>query len=198
MNFYKPTDLKQCDSTFNFIAKSGIGFAVMPNGEEVFISARDVSVMNLEVGDSLRVWAVDNHTSETTKHFTTRWRAVKVEVLARISDVIKSVQQADVTETAGSSLNKEVLVAVEKHLKLERPWRVSDMADEIAKAGAFASVADLNQRVGNHLLALHNKGEAACLKIYAKGLQTAASAVYYAKDADVLHAHLDTPLTEEA
>jgi hypothetical protein len=55
---------------------------------------------------------------------------------------------------------------------------------------------DLIQKVGGRLHTLHKSGDVACVKVYARGDQQNASAVYYAKNVDVLYDHLDTPLAD--
>jgi len=67
----------------------------------------------------------------------------------------------------------------------------------IAKASLpLSGMPDLIQKVGGRLHTLHKGGDIACVKVYARGDQQNASAVYYAKSVDVLYDHLDTPLAD--
>ena len=88
LNYFSPSDLKVLDATFNYQAKTGIGFAITPDHEQVFISARDVNNLQLDIGDTLRAYAVDNLARPETAHFSSRWRAVRVELVQRMSDFV--------------------------------------------------------------------------------------------------------------
>lgn len=76
MNYFTPADLKQLEATYNYTARAGLGFAITPDNEQVFVPAREVERLNLIVGDMIRVWATDNFASPHTAHYASRWRAV--------------------------------------------------------------------------------------------------------------------------
>ncbi len=203
LNYFNPADLQQFNATFNYVAKSGAGFAIIPSNEQVFITGRLVEQMGLNIGDTLRVWAVDNHASPETEHFASRWRAVRVEIVDRIDDIVRAAPNpVPVQPEAGATptpvpMIGDLAISVQARLDLLRPWAVNEMAYDISKANAFAGTPDLTQKVGTRLSALHRNGEIAMLKVYARGTQATASAVYYAKSVDVFYDHLDTPLEEE-
>lgn len=91
MNYFTPADLKQIEATYNYTARAGLGFGITENNEMVFITARDVERLNLDVGDAIRVWATDNYASPHTAHYPSRWRAVRVEVVARVGDSVRAM-----------------------------------------------------------------------------------------------------------
>ena len=91
MNYFTPADLKQIEATYNYTARAGLGFGITENNEMVFITARDVERLNLDVGDAIRVWATDNYASPHTAHDPSRWRAVRVEVVARVGDSVRAM-----------------------------------------------------------------------------------------------------------
>jgi hypothetical protein len=91
MNYFTPADLKQIEATYNYTARAGLGFGITENNEMVFITARDVERLNLDVGDAIRVWATDNYASPHTAHYPSRWRAVRVEVVARVGDSVRTM-----------------------------------------------------------------------------------------------------------
>ncbi len=196
MNYFNPSDLVKIEATFNYITKSGVGFGILPNNEQVFIPGRIVDSLNLNIGDSLTVWAIDNYASEESKHYASRWRAIRVEVNMRVSDLVShetnrrpapARQGTDITD-----LKASVTALLEEQ---KCPWTPNALAYELRKENRlFESFDDLPVRVGNLLQALHNDGHVACLKVHAGGRCTA---VYYAKDVDTFYDHLDTPLGDE-
>lgn len=212
MNYFNAADLVQHDATVNYIAKSGIAFGIMPNNEQVFFSARYVNDFNLNIGDAVRVWAVDNFASPDTAHFPSRWRAVRLQVLFRVENIISAppnVVAKTPTPVAAPTppvpvvppkpaMSVDLVGSMDKLLAERRPWSVNEMAHTVAKASTpLSAQPDLLQRVGTRLAALHKAGDVACLKIYSKADNDRASAVYYAKDVDVFYDYLDTPLNDE-
>jgi hypothetical protein len=211
MQYFTPADVKHFNATYNYTARAGMGFAITPENEQVFVAARDVEQLNLQVGDALRVWATDNSTSPQTAHYPSRWRAVRVEVAARIGDVSTppnatetTAAPAPITPTTKPTYSRPRLHAsdfsgVMDTLMAERqPWSVNELTHAIANESlALSGIPDLIQRVSGRLTTQHKNGEVACLKVYARGDQQAASAVYYAKDVDVFYDHLDAPLNDE-
>ncbi len=196
MNYFTPADLKQIDATYNFTARAGLGFGITQDNEQVFISALDVKRYNLEVGDAMRVWATDNYASPHTAHHPSRWRAVRVEVVSRVTDIVSVTPNVTPPATQHATDFVGMFTSV---LKEPRPWTPNEMAYAIAKASVpMSGIPDLVQRVAGRLNTMHKNGEVACVKVYARGEQERASAVYYAKDVDVFYEHLDTPLNDEA
>lgn len=203
MNYFTPADLKQLEATYNYTARAGLGFAITPDNEQVFVPAREVERLNLIVGDMIRVWATDNFASPHTAHYASRWRAVRVEVATRVDDIVR-----DTTNTAPASAPAAPAAPPKPHvtdfvgvmdtlMKEPRPWSVNELTHAIAKASLpLSGMPDLIQKVGSRLHTLHKSGDVACVKVYARGDQQNASAVYYAKNVDVLYDHLDTPLAD--
>lgn len=199
MNYFTPSELVQHEATYNYTARAGLGFAITPDNEQVFISTLDVTRNALEVGDTLRVWATDNYASPHTAHHPSRWRAVRIEVISRMADIVRDAPNMVSSKATEPANYAPDFVGVFTMLLDEpHPWSVNEIANAIAKASIpLSGTPDLMQRVGERLATLHKNGEVAALKIYARGDQQAASAVYYAKDVDVFCDHLDTPLGDE-
>lgn len=215
MQYFTPADVKHFNATYNYTARAGMGFAITPENEQVFVAARDVEQLNLQIGDDLRVWATDNYASPQTAHYPSRWRAVRVEVATRIGGVSAAPNThetitapapapAPITPTTKPTYSRPRLHAsdfsgVMDTLMAERqPWSVNELTHAIADESlALSGIPDLIQRVSGRLATQHKNGEVACLKVYARGDQQAASAVYYAKDVDVFYDHLDAPLNDE-
>lgn len=197
MNYFNPADLQQKDVTFNYIAKSGIGFALTPDNEQVFIPARDVDRLGLEVGDALRIWAVDNHAKADTAHYASRWRAVRVEIMLRMKDAVRAVPNTSAAKPKEPA-QIDFVGIMDKVIAEPRPWTVNEMTHAVSKLSVHLGMQpDLLQRVSTRLNSLHKNGDVACLKVYAKSDNDRASAVYYAKNVDVFYEHLDTPINED-
>lgn len=202
MNYYNPTDLVQHDATFNYIAKSGVGFGILPNNEQVFFNSRMVQDNDLNIGDAVRVWAVDNYASPETSHFASRWRAVRLQVVTRVDDVVRDIPNSEVPAPAPAPVkpvaSEDFVGLLDQMLDEGRPWSINELTHAIAKASPpMAAQPDLLQRVGTRLAAMHKTGDVACLKVYSKTDNDRASAVYFAKSVDVFYDHLDTPLNDE-
>lgn len=206
LNYFKPSDLMQIDATFNYMAKTGIGFAILPTNEQVFVTARDVDMLKLSIGDSIRVWAVDNYASPETAHFTSRWRAVRVEVVERVSDAVRHTTNIAPAATPAPAApepepaphSTDFVGVVAQFMAESRAWTPNELAHAVAKfSPPLAALPDLLPKVAGRLTTLHKNGEAACVKVYARGDQERASAIYYAKNVDVIYDHLDTPLGDE-
>lgn len=197
MNYFNPADLVQHDATFNYIAKAGVGFGILPNNEQVFFSARMVQEHNLNIGDALRVWAVDNYASPETSHFASRWRAVRLQVIARVEDVVRDTPNA-APAAPKAVASVDFVGLLDRFLDENRPWSINELAHAMARVSTpMAAQPDLLQRVGTRLAAMHKTGDAACLKVYSKADNDRASAVYFAKSVDVFYDHLETPLNDD-
>lgn len=203
MNYFNAADLVQHDATVNYIAKSGIAFGIMPNNEQVFFSVRHVSDFNLNIGDAVRVWAVDNYASPSTAHFPSRWRAVRVQVIARVEDIVRVEPNSAPAQPSRIVPPKapspvDLAGTVDKLLSERHPWTINELSHAVAKNSvALSAMPDLLQRVATRLSTMHKNGDVACLKVYSKADNDRATAVYYAKDVDVFYEHLDTPLNDE-
>lgn len=199
MTYFTQAELIQHEATYNYTARAGLGFAVTPDNEQVFISALDVTRNALEVGDTLRVWATDNYASPHTAHHPSRWRAVRIEIVSRMSDIVRDAPNTPpVVPEPATKYATDFVGVFTMLLNVDRPWSVQELTQSIAKTSMpLSAIPDLIQKVGGRLTTLHKNGEVAALKVYARGDQQAASAVYYAKNVDVFYDHLDTPLGEE-
>lgn len=202
MNYFTPADLKQLEATYNYTARAGLGFAITPDNEQVFVPARDVERLGLGIGDTIRVWATDNYASPHTAQYPSRWRAVRVELVTRVDDFVRSMPNAAPASVAPPAPAKphvtDFVGVMDTLLQERRPWSVNELTHAIAKASLpLSGMPDLIQKVGGRLHTLHKNGDIAALKVYARGDQQNASAVYYAKDVDVFYDHLDAPLADE-
>lgn len=198
MNYFTPADLKQLDATYNYTARAGLGFAITPDNEQVFIPARDVERLTLGVGDTVRVWATDNYASPTTAHYPSRWRAVRVELTARVDDFVRGMPNATAVPVPAKPHVTDFVGVMDILMKERRPWSVNELTHAIAKVSLpLSAMPDLIQKVGGRLHTQHKSGDVACLRVFARGEQQNASAVYYAEDVDVFYDHLDAPLADE-
>jgi hypothetical protein len=208
MNYFDPKNLTQLEVTYSYTTLSGVGFAIGKDGDRVYLNARMVDTFHLDVGDTVRVWAVDNYSSPDTMHFPSRWRAVRVEVLSRLDDSLSSVPAlapaAPVAPAAPPMLapaeSGEAMTLLDYILDAiddEVPITARAIAEDATANGyVHSGKTDLTIAVNNKLQTLHARGEVALLKIYSKAGND-AGAVYYGKTSQVLRDHLDTPLAGE-
>ena len=216
MNYFDPKDLIQLQGTYNYTAMSGVGFGVTEANERIFLNARTVDNLKLNVGDVIRVWAVDNYSNPDTSHFPSRWRAVRAEVITRLEDSVANLPHVNDIPTPQpvpqpvphpmATLEKFIATsnetfedAILRMLDENRPLTVRAIADElIANTPAYAMDDKFGQRVTNKLISISHRGDAAVLKIYSTDSSKTASAVYYAKNTQVFYEHLDTPISADA
>lgn len=207
MNYFTPADLKQLEATYNYTARAGLGFAITPDNEQVFVPARDVERLGLGIGDTIRVWATDNYASPHTAQYPSRWRAVRVELVTRVDDFVSGMPNATMVPAAPVSVATpepakphvtDFVGVMDTLMNERRPWSVNELTHAIAKASLpLSGMPDLIQKVGGRLHTQHKNGDVACLRVFARGDNDRASAVYYAEDVDVFYDHLDAPLADE-
>ena len=212
MNYFDPKDLIQLQGTYNYTAMSGVGFGVTESNERIFLNARTVDTLKLNVGDIIRVWAVDNYANPDTSHFPSRWRAVRAEVITRLEDSVANLPHVNNTPapqpvthpmatlekflTASSETFEDAIMRL---LNENRPLTVRVIADElIASNPAYADDTKFTQRVTNKMISISHRGDASTLKLYATDGNKTASAVYYARNIQVFYDHLDTPISADA
>lgn len=212
MNYFDPKNLTQLQGTYNYTTLSGVGFGVTEANERIFLNARTVDILKLNVGDTIRVWAVDNYASADTNHYPSRWRAVRAEVVSRLEESVASLPH--ITDIVAPQLAPEATATLEKFMHTSdsafeeaildmlaenRPLTVRGIADALlASNPTYFNDMKFTQRVTNKLVSISHRGDAAILKIYATDSSKAASAVYYAKNTQVFYEHLDTPISADA
>ena len=212
MNYFDPKDLTQLQGTYNYTAMSGVGFGVTESNERIFLNARTVDTLKLNVGDVIQVWAVDNYANPDTSHFPSRWRAVRAEVITRLEDSVANLPHVNNTpapqpvthpmatlEKFLTASNDTFEEAIMRMLNENRPLTVRGIADDLLASDAtYFNDAKFTQRVTNKMISISHRGDAAVLKIYSSDSNKTASAVYYAKNTQVFYEHLDTPISADA
>jgi len=229
MNYFDPKNLTQLDVTYSYTTLSGVGFAIGKDNDRVYLNARMVDTFHLDIGDTVRVWAVDNYASADTMHFPSRWRAVRVEVLSRLSESLSSVPvlapapqplavPAVIPDTAiaaaltaaldtatsavvpvvapapaAASTGVELLDYIRQAIDEGVPVTAKAIGENAVAQGYVHGKTGLTTAIINRLACMHRTGEVSLLRIYSKE-GNIASAVYYAKNINVLRDYLDTPL----
>lgn len=245
MNYFDPKNLTQLQGTYNYTTLSGVGFGVTEANERIFLNARTVDILKLNVGDTIRVWAVDNYASAETNHYPSRWRAVRAEVVARLEESVASLPHitdivasqpapaataipekfietpAVVPDTAiaaaltaaldtatsavvpvvapapaTASTGVELLDYIRQAIDEGVPVTAKAIGENACAQGYVHSKAGLTTAIINRLACMHRTGEVSLLRIYSKE-GNIASAVYYAKNINVLKDYLDTPLAAD-
>lgn len=247
MNYFDPKNLTQLQGTYNYTTLSGVGFGVTEANERIFLNARTVDVLKLNVGDTIRVWAVDNYANADTNHYPSRWRAVRAEVIARLEESVANLPHvtdtpapapqhapaatatlekfietpAVIPDTAiaaaltaaldtatsavvpvvapappAASTGVELLDYIRQAIDAGVPVTAKAIGEAACAQGYVHSKAGLTTAIINRLACMHRTGEVSLLRIYSKE-GNIASAVYYAKNINVLRDYLDTPLAAD-
>jgi hypothetical protein len=198
MKYYDPNTLVKQKVTFTHTNRSGFGFGINPDDEAVFIPTNFVRDLALQVGDGLTAICTDNYAKEETKNFSSRWRAVQVMVDTRAPDMLAATEPRAVGIATTVTVEPTDFVGViDKLMDEQRPWTTNGLAQAACVASPpLMALPELMQKITGRLTTQHRNGEIACVKVYAKGDQERASAVYFAKNVDVFYEHLDTPINE--
>ena len=198
MKYYDPNTLAKQKATFTHTNRAGFGFAINPDDESIFIPSNFVRELDLQIGDGLTVICVDNFAAEETKHFSSRWRAVQIVVDTRAADMLAAAEPKAVGIAATVTAEPTDFVGViDKRMGEQRPWTINGLAHAACAASQpLMALPELMQKITGRLVTQHKNGEIACVKVYAKGDQERASAVYFAKNVAVFYEHLDTPINE--
>lgn len=210
MQFFKPSDIRTVECVINNITRGGFAFANTEDGESVFIMVRLVEVHNLEVGDTITCYCVDQSLDENRRPdpMSARYRAIRVVVGQRLSDMmipnkdastpIKAVAPVPAPEPEPepyvaplplmtSVVLKEVAFNVMRAAE-GRAWSSRDLADHISfhNKGIFDLPDDVPQKVSAMLHAEHHAGRVAACSIRKERDQKQPSGLYYALTTDTL------------
>lgn len=194
--YFKPSDVSKVVAIVTNLTKAGAGFATTEAEDQVFIPVRLVEQNKLDVGDTVSAYVILSEESEevrfSNKAPTAKYRAIRVSVSSRMSDmlsasVISDVMAQRVEARARNPLSKQELQdMVEERLAKPFCWSARDIADDISSVNARAlDDDDFAQSVQGVLSALHMSGSAAVAKVYARGGQERASHVFFASSADI-------------
>lgn len=192
--FFRPSDIVTRICTVGNMTKGGSAFAVCEDGEQVFISPKIVEATNIDVGDMLTAYCIDNYRDQDggEERYAVRWRAIRVTVEERFSTVppvapvaAPVAPVAPVVPVAIDDKWEDRAVSLLK--KQDRAWTATQMALEVGVH---------RQTVSNWFSYQHKTGKVASAKIYAQGDQERPSIVYYARDVDILNDLIDEVVLE--
>ncbi len=171
--FFRPSDITTRICTVNNKTKGGSAFAICQNDEQVFISPKIVDATHIEVGDMLTAYCVDNHRDqEGVERYSVRWRAIRVSVQERFIPTAVAAPAAPLAAPADLGDRITALLAQ------ARAWTPVQVAEALGEPEA--------RKVVDWLRTHHDAGRFASAKLYRRGHQERASAVYYAKDYETL------------
>jgi hypothetical protein len=180
--FFKPSDIKTIECSVHNKTVGGSAFATCQNEDQVFISPKIVDTVNIEVGDFLTAYCIDNHRPENggVERFSVRWRAIRVMVQEKFSPTVYGHPAAPPAaipqpkpELTGEQIENLIMGIVQQ----DRAWTTAQAATEIGVD---------HMRVANVMRHLHEGGEIASCEINAKAGQERVSKLFYARDVDLL------------
>lgn len=176
--FFKPSDIITMTCTVANTTRGGSAFGVCEDGEQVFISPKIVDLMQVNVGDMLTAYCINNHRPEAgnEERFAVKWRAVRVTVLERFEPTPLAAPApgpAPKPVMTNEQLENAIMVLMDQ----DRAWTTAQAADHLKID---------HMRVCNTMRSLYDAGDLAACELFAKGGQDRVSKLYYARDVDLL------------
>ncbi len=200
-SYFEQSSVLSVRCTVTNVIKTGAAFAATEGNDQVFIPVRIVTMHNLDIGDSVSAYVIDN--AEASR--SAKYRAIRVYVERRFADIV-SERQSHLTEDTTpaapaapapapkrqSMTRDELRKAVEDCLAQPFCWSVADMAADIADDYEIKSVTpEFKQSVQNVLTSMHNAGDVAAVKVYANGSQERATSMFFARHVGMIETLLD-------
>lgn len=172
--FFRPSDITTRICTVSNKTKGGSAFAVCENGEQVFVSPKIVEATDVEVGDMLQAYCIDNHReADTADRFAVRWRAIRVIIQERFQPPVPVAPAPVDDKPTGEDLG--------------------DRIHALLAGGAILNSTKIGEALGvpgqtahSWLWWQHKKGRIASVRLYSERDQSKASHVYFAKDTDAI------------
>lgn len=175
--FFKPSDIKTVACTVANLTRGGSSFAVCEDEEQVFINPKITEAMNIDVGDYLTAYCIDNFRPERggEEQYAVRWRAIRVVVSERFNPVPVAAPAAPAPkpELTTEQIEQRILTL----LKEDRAYTTAQAARDTG----------LDQmKIANVMRGLHDRGQIAACEISSSGGQERVSKLYYARDVGLM------------
>lgn len=197
--FFKPSDITTRLCTVDGKTNGGSAFAICENGERVFLSPKIVSAVEVEVGDMVFAYCVDNYRdAEGYARYSARWRAIRVEIKERFRPVVpvEVPVQVEVPTEAAQEAPQEAAVNLPAVVTQGSiGGRVAALLEEggVWSARMICDRLDTEMNpTASWLWHKHRMGEIASARLYVGMDQKHASHVYYAKDTATLRKALES------
>lgn len=192
MKFFKPSDIVTIHAVVQNLTVQGAAFAGTEDDETVFIPPGLAQQYGIDAGDYVTCYCLDQHREEhrPTKEVSARYRAMRIKVEQRLSDVLPGSAASDMlSQQRQPQQEKQITVESANRvaglmLKRRRAYSVGEIIDGIEEAepGAVMTQA-LKSAVAEWLNALHKNGTVARCAISSG--PDGDDAVYYAGDKNV-------------
>lgn len=186
--FFKPSDINTLACSVNNMTRGGSAFAVCENGDQVFIPPKIVELVNIDVGDFLTAYCIDNFRPERDgeDRYAVRWRAIRITVAERFNPapVAAPAAPAPKPELTTEQIEQRILTLLKE-----------DRAFTTAQAARDTGIDHM--KVSNVMRGLHDRGQIAACEITASGGQERVSKLYYARDVDILVDLIDEVLLDD-
>lgn len=196
MQYFKPSDIRTVPCTVQNITAKGAAFAIDEEEESVYIPPNLMQRMNLDIGDALTCYCIDQSLDENRRHeVTARYRAIRLKVEQRLADILPGFAASDAmansAELAKSEPEKPREVTLDEArsiigecFKRRRAWTPHQLLSEVADADKAAVVTqEMRERITGWLVRLHRDGILAACEIRTKA--DGDPRLYYAATEDI-------------
>ncbi len=178
MKFFKPSDIVTVPCSVSHITRTGSAFAVDENEESVYIPVRLVEQANIDIGDSLTCYCIDQSLEENQNDVSgsARYRVVRMKVEQRLNDILPG---SAASEALIGSRDKDAEVKPPKAVTLEdartsindmfskrRAWTITQVIAEVRSVFPGMVVTDeMCARITAWIEKMHEIGTLASCKV---------------------------------
>jgi hypothetical protein len=186
MKFFKPSDIVTVHAVIQNMTAQGAAFAGTEDDESVFIPPGLAQQYAIDAGDSVTCYCLDQHREEhrPDKDVSARYRAMRIKVEQRLSDVLPGSAASDVMSAPKATKQKEITVESANRvagtlLKRRRAWTVEEIIEEIeaSEPGAIMT-AVMKSSIYAWIDALYKRGSVA--RCVLSAVEEDDEVVYYA------------------
>ena len=196
MQYFKPSDIKTVSAMVQNITVSGFGLAADENGKLIFIPHRLIDQFKLDAGDEIIAYCVPSDAlhNQKDKDVVAELRAIRLSVKKRLQDVYPE-PKTSVPSMGGKSemTNRAIKDMVYDVISEPRAWTTAQIRSEIVRRYPDRNDVsqDITLSITNALQSLHKSKEAALCRIFASGLQSTPSLVYWARSKQIFSSLID-------
>lgn len=154
MKFFKPSDIVTVQCSVSNVTRTGSAFAVDENEESVYIPVRLVEQSNIDIGDSLTCYCIDQSLDENINEVSgnARYRVVRLKVEQRLNDILPGSAASDAlvggrprdaeAKPPKSVTLEEARICINDLFIKRRAWTIAQIIEEVRQAHAGMMVTD--------------------------------------------------------
>lgn len=193
MQYFKPSDIRTVSCTVQNFARSGAAFAVDQEDDAVFIPVSLVERSNIDIGDAITCYCVDQMLDENKRNeVTARYRAIRLRIDQRLADVLPGFAASDSMrqervpepEKPREFTLEQARAIIGEFLKKRRAWTTEQLIEEVSATDKEAVMtSEMQARIVGWLNRLHDDGIVARCEIRMQASQEPIQ--YYAVTTDI-------------